>query len=187
MLPADVLTPHPRRYVLCPLNSRRYVLCPLNSGLQPRPRSPPPRGSIEYHGYRNNLAGDLRRGPFYIQLIVVYSERASRNPRRSSSFKTRDRELYVTLKAINTGHRPVKITKLTLALPTGKSFLPVNYRGLLGPGNTGLPVTLSDGETAHLKLNIVEISSPQGSGGLTRSGLPAIGNKEATLPGGRHG
>jgi len=34
---------------------------------------------------------------------------------------------------------------------------------------------------------IRKISSPQGSGGLTRSGLPAIGNKEATLPGGRDG
>lgn len=85
---------------------------------------------------------------------------AARRDRRSvavkvsSTFVTYDDgsigNCFAKVEAVNTGHRVVTISTLTLELDRGRRMFTMQPDSLPGMPDTRLPATLSDGESAHM-------------------------------------
>lgn len=61
---------------------------------------------------------------------------------------------YLQIEAVNTGTRPVTVTRINIKLPNGEYMvaLPSNYDDVQLRANTELPATLSDGESAKMMI-----------------------------------
>ena len=57
---------------------------------------------------------------------------------------------FLTIKATNTGTRPVTVTSLSIELPNGGSLLSLHKPTILGVQDSPLPMTLSDGQSAEV-------------------------------------
>jgi hypothetical protein len=65
---------------------------------------------------------------------------------------------YLKLEAFNTGQRVVTVKTLTLETPSGDRIAPMVGDRLLGMPDTRLPVSLSDGQAAHLSLPYSDVA-----------------------------
>jgi len=66
-------------------------------------------------------------------------------------------ERYVKVEATNVGHRPVTIKALGVQLPGGQRLASLVSTAIPGIPDTQLPVTLSDGQTAHYGISYANI------------------------------
>jgi hypothetical protein len=65
---------------------------------------------------------------------------------------------YAKLEAVNTGHRVVTVKTLTFETPSGSRLAPTSLDRFPGMPDTRLPVSLSDGQIAHLLLPYSDIA-----------------------------
>ncbi len=65
---------------------------------------------------------------------------------------------YAKLEAVNTGHRVVTVKTLTFETPSGARLAPMLTDRFPGMPDTRLPVSLSDGQSAHLLLPYSDIA-----------------------------
>ncbi|MGE0653266.1 MAG: hypothetical protein AB7P12_16205 [Alphaproteobacteria bacterium] len=73
---------------------------------------------------------------------------------------------FISIQAVNAGHRPVKIDFLAFELPDRRRLITIERNMFAGAPDTTLPVTLADGETASLHIPYAEIGK-----GLLRLGI----------------
>ena len=64
---------------------------------------------------------------------------------------------YAVIRATNVGQRPVTIDTLNLGVPGGKTLSPMSHDNMPGTQDTRLPVTLTDGQSAHLYMSYYDI------------------------------
>jgi hypothetical protein len=69
------------------------------------------------------------------------------------------------IEAINVGQRPVKVSALAQENPAGRRLFPAMAQAMPGLAKTDLPVSLSDGQSAH-----VSISYSDAAAALIQSG-----------------
>ncbi len=78
---------------------------------------------------------------------------------------------YAKLEAVNTGHRVVTVKTLTFETPSGARLAPMQVDRFPGMPDTRLPVSLSDGQSAHMLLpysDIAEALFGNGQSGKTK-------------------
>jgi hypothetical protein len=66
---------------------------------------------------------------------------------------------FAKIEATNVGQRPVTVTTLALELLTGSRMFPAVALPMLGMPNTPLPVSLSDGQSAHCSISYKDIAA----------------------------
>jgi hypothetical protein len=74
---------------------------------------------------------------------------------------------YAKLEAVNTGHRVVTVKTLTFETPSGARLAPMLTDRFPGMPDTRLPVSLSDGQSAHLLLPYSDIAEALMANGQT--------------------
>lgn len=65
---------------------------------------------------------------------------------------------YAKLEVVNTGHRVVTVKTLTFETPSGSRLAPMLADRFPGMPDTRLPVSLSDGQSAHLLLPYADVA-----------------------------
>ncbi|MFH1342868.1 MAG: hypothetical protein ABIL01_16955 [Pseudomonadota bacterium] len=94
----------------------------------------------------------------------------------------RDGRAFAHLEVTNSGHRPVTITRIGLQLPDGKWLHPGLSRRHDALGDTEMPITLADGQTARLHYAYADIAEAiiRGFGGSQTRVVPfaedSVGN-----------
>jgi hypothetical protein len=78
-------------------------------------------------------------------------------------------EPYAQIEVVNVGHRPVTVSLISFERVDGGRIFATAELGIVGISNTKLPVTLSDGETAHWLMSYQDIGR-----GLLHHGNGAI-------------
>jgi hypothetical protein len=74
---------------------------------------------------------------------------------------------YAKLEAVNTGHRVVMVKTLTFETPSGARLAPMQVDRFPGMPDTRLPVSLSDGQSAHMLLPYSDIAEALMGNGQT--------------------
>jgi hypothetical protein len=74
---------------------------------------------------------------------------------------------FAKIEAINAGHRAVTISNLALEVPKGQRLFSMGS-GMPGMPDTQLPISLSDGQSAHLFISYRDIGSALISQGRTK-------------------
>jgi hypothetical protein len=68
-------------------------------------------------------------------------------------------QCFAKVEAVNTGHRPVTVTNLTLELSSGTRLLSLQFDRLPVFPDTRLPAVINDGQAAHVLIPYAEIGA----------------------------
>jgi hypothetical protein len=74
---------------------------------------------------------------------------------------------FARIQVVNTGHRVIRVESLSIEIPgSNRRIVPTAFNNFVGMPDTPLPVSLEDGETAHLMMSYDDVAN-----GLEHAGL----------------